>query len=519
MKLQIVIISALLVSGCGTTAEISKTTSAPTAFRPGGDQVCKDSYAFETVAAITDVQNQKFKYELKEPGTAEDFELKPGANEINMPGDYLLSGDHTDTSIVINSTGNGVVRLYLSNLKITNSATPIIRVENSALTEIHSLAGSVNVIASSTAADPNAINQHAISSNDNLLITGAGELKVTSSSFDAINTSDSLVIESVNLDVVAGDDGIVGTEHLYINESDISIKAADDGIRTTDATSEKVGLLEIQNSSISVNAGDEGIQSATDLIFFDSSANLETKGHGIRATCRIALSADMKISTDAVGVKSDRGLTVFGGEVQIIRSFEGLESYATRILDGNIDIKSSDDGLSVRKPDDYRDFDKRSAETYDFVMRGGTLKILSSMDAIDSNGNIFFYGGKVIAASDELNVESSFDSEYFFFAEGGTLWGFSHADGEFPAHEDSKNVSMVAFLASDYPKGVTVEILGNGKIIESEISTERFRTIFFSSPELKRGETYEIRVAGKKVAELEAGSQKGKQPGYNRVQR
>lgn len=84
-------------------------------------------------------------------------------------------------------------------------------------------------------------------------------------------------------------------------------------------------------------------------------------------------------------------------------SYEGIESYANRIFGGDIAITSTDDGISTRIPDEYRDYSLRQTERFDFVMMDGKVRITSGMDAVDSNGEILIEGGTLVATSGQIN--------------------------------------------------------------------------------------------------------------------
>lgn len=53
------------------------------------------------------------------------------------------------------------------------------------------------------------------------------------------------------------------------------------------------------------------------------------------------------ISSDDDGIHADSTLYIEGGDLDIVKSYEGLEGQTITILDGNISIVSSDDGINA----------------------------------------------------------------------------------------------------------------------------------------------------------------------------
>lgn len=508
----------LLLTGCSTSAAPIPSSTTP-ALTPTPAAVCEDSYAFNEESEVTANHIDKFVYEINDFEPSEELELKPGENKITSAGSYLVSGDYEDTWINVNSTGNGEVILILDNLNIANSDSPAISFENAAQAHIVVATGSKNSLSSATPFSETATAQHTITAKTNLLIAGDGLLEVKSANYDAINTNDGLIVDSARLELRAGDDGLVGSEYLQIKNSEISIESADDAIRTTNDSADNFGLLEVIDSVVEIVAGDEGIQSRTDLLLRDSEIKIRSAGHGIRANCRIGLDANIQVSTELIAAKADKGLSIFGGKFNVTKSYEGLESFATRIFGGKISITSSDDGISTRIPEGYRDYNLAQTENFDFVMTGGEVRIISQMDAVDSNGNVLIQGGLLIATSTEDNVENAIDSEHFFFNDGGEIWGISNADGQLPAHEDSEAPSLISYFDEMFPVGAAIEIRTAGIVISKTESLSKFKTVLYSSQKLQPKKEYEIWISGRLKAKVKAGVERGKQPGYNRVNR
>lgn len=113
-------------------------------------EVCVDTFAFSEFKEITDSHVDKVLYSIELPSSPIKLDLATVENLISKPGIYLVSGSYSDTRIRINSTGNGAVRLVLDGLRIDNTSSPAIWVENLAQTDIHLSPNSVNSLISTS---------------------------------------------------------------------------------------------------------------------------------------------------------------------------------------------------------------------------------------------------------------------------------------------------------------------------------------------------------------------------------
>lgn len=240
-------------------------------------------------------------------------------------------------------------------------------------------------------------------------------------------------------------------------------------------------------SSVVINGGSFNIDSSDDSIHSNGSVSIA----GGKIT---AASGDD-------GVHADKELTVSGSaELEITKSYEGLESKVVTISGGTVRITASDDGInasagSTDENGQRAGFGGVSEGVY-LKITGGTLYVNASGDGLDSNGDFYMEGGSVAVSgpTNGGNGALDFGERCKGTVTGGTLIacgavgmeeGFS-ADG-------STQYSFLHNLASTVSGGTEVKITDRtGKELLSWTPEKSFQSIVFTSSELKEGETYTV---------------------------
>ena len=152
-------------------------------------------------------------------------------------------------------------------------------------------------------------------------------------------------------------------------------------------------------------------------------------GDGINAECRLDIvSGDITIKAGDDGIHCDYemnlgkyGASNDGLKIDIQQSYEGIEAATLNFLSGDIDITASDDAVNAANGD---------LNNYGFTLSvyGGDIYADASNgndnDALDSNGSIDIYGGRVIAIT--ASSGNAFDSEGGFNLYSGTVLGIGN---------------------------------------------------------------------------------------------
>ena len=115
-------------------------------------------------------------------------------------------------------------------------------------------------------------------------------------------------------------------------------------------------------------------------------------------------------------------MTVSGGTVNVLKSYEGIEGATVTLAGGDITVVSSDDGVNGS-----------GTGGTSIVISGGTLYVLAGGDGVDSNsrdpyGGIRFAGGRSVIISTG-RADSSIDTEAGYTYEGGYVVAIGLAGG------------------------------------------------------------------------------------------
>ena len=322
---SVTLIAALGLAGCSTasgTTLISGTSTVHSAVSGAtAGTSTSNTAAGQTLDAQTHYTNEDLTWDssgektidLANPTATDGVSVENGTITITSGGTYRLSGEYSG-QVKIEAAKTDTVRLVLDNAKITNSTGAAINVVSAAEAIIYTAAGTTNTVADEanyTATgddDPDA----AIYSTANLTLTGEGSLSVEGAYEEGIHTTGGLVIASGTLEVNAANTGIKGKDYVDITGGIVNVTAAQDGIRSTNTDDESLGFTRLSAGSVTVSAGDDGF-------------------------------------------KAPHTLEISGGTLNIEKSNEGIEAQYINILDGDVTVNSTDDGINASLKDSSSD--------------------------------------------------------------------------------------------------------------------------------------------------------------------
>ncbi|MDN4162980.1 carbohydrate-binding domain-containing protein [Nocardioides abyssi] len=467
-----------LLAGCSTstTADLT-TTSADSS---------TSSVAVSDATTVTDALSGNVEVETGDTSYDEsevvDVTLSGGAAEtdseavssedgtvtINAPGTYRLSGE-LDGQLVVDSAGDGVVRLVLDDVSISSESTSAVNVVGAESVTVVLAEGSTNTLTDATSyADtsedaPTA----ALHSTADLTIGGTGALAVTGNTNNGIVGKDGLVITGGTIEVTSVDDGIIGKDYLAISGGDIAVDAVDDGIKSDNTTDPGSGFVLVEGGSVEVSSQDDGIK----------------------------------------GVQ----VLVAGGTIDVAGSTEAMEGSLIIIDGGDIELHSADDGVNVATSDDSASTDGSGGppdagggggsmatdDSLNLVVNGGTLEVWASGDGLDSNGNAVIAGGDITVYGPTSDGNGAVDVNGTFDVSGGTLLATGSAGMMVAPSPDSPQAWVSTALPGAAAAGSEVVITAaDGTQIASYTVEKDFASVTFSSADLEHGATYTVTVDG-----------------------
>ena len=253
--------------------------------------------------------------------------LIDGDVHIVYAGKYILSGELTDGSIIIDADGDDKVWLLLDGVSVHCSDGTALRVEQAKKVFLTLAAGTENTFTDGSTYSE-ALTERgvdgAIYSRDDLTINGSGALTVNGAYQHGIVCNDDLVITGGTIVVNAVQDGIHAHDSVRFTGAGLTVTAGDDGV--TASGDEETSYLYIASGRITIPACYEGLEAvsvtidggAIDIVSTDDGINACGRGDGSEicingGTIRIVNPT----GRDADGLDSNGDIFINGGEIFI----------------------------------------------------------------------------------------------------------------------------------------------------------------------------------------------------------
>lgn len=431
---------------------------------------------------------------------------------VRSKGIYRVRGSSEDVSIIINDDNkSGVVYLVFDYAEMNNSSRPCVVVESADKVVILSDGiSSLGYTAKDTEQDG------AIYSSDDVTFGGRGTLNITSSlhgvvgkddvkvtggtvkikaSGTGIKANDSLLIGAGSVDIEADHDGVQIADDkndglFAVQDGSVSIKSGYDGIDVRSASSDKKASV-IISGEVFIQAGgfpdtvpdteksQKGIKCEGSITMKSGNSSVLSHGDGIHSDGSFAFSGgSLYVRTNDDGIHSGADLDVSGGLIVIDGSYEGIEANNVNVSGGEIQLRSSDDGIN-------------SADG-SVSISDGKVYVNAGGDCIDANGSIYVSGGNVIVEGPTDNGNGILDikkSGCVAEVTGGTVLAIG-SSGMAKNFDSGTQCSALVSLSGDAGAEITMDD-GSGF---SFTATKQFACVLYSSPYLTKGNAYVIKA-------------------------
>ena len=354
-----------------------------------------------------------------------------GDYDVTAPGTYYISGSTIDGGISIKLNENGVVRLVLRGVSITNSTGPaiacysgddlVIELEDSNYLEDGKTYTGLDEDVKGT-----------IYSKADLTLKGSGSLELVANYQDGIVSKDDLKINGGIYNITSADDGIRGKDSVYIIDGKITIAAKGDGIKSTNDAEKTKGFVLIAGGEIDITRSSEGLE----------------------ARCVI----------------------IDNGKVSVFANDDGINA------NGSSDTNSGRGGMDTN-------------ENAAITINGGELYVNAAGDGLDSNGYIYINGGSTVVDGPTNSGNGALDAGISIIMNGGTAVAVGASGMAENLGSSSSIYNISVFFDSTLAKDTPVEIKNSdGQTIISFVSAKNFSHLAAGSPKFKKGETYIIYV-------------------------
>jgi hypothetical protein len=473
-------LAAVLLAGCGTsvasdtTSTSTTTSSSPTTTVAASDATTVDDALADDIAVeIGDTSyDEADATAITLSGTSatsdsDAVSVEDGTVTITAAGTYVLSGDLRG-QVVVNSTGDGVVRVVLDDATITSDTTAAINVVDAQSVVVVLADGSTNALADAATYDDtsDAAPTGALYSTADLTIGGGGALTVTGNANNGIVGKDGVVIAGGTIEVTSVDDGIIGKDYLVLTDGTVTVDSVGDAFKADNTEDAGSGFVLVEGGELTVTTEDDGIK----------------------------------------GVQ----VLVAGGTIDVAGSNEAMEGSLIIIDDGDIELHSADDGVNVASSDDSASTDGAAGQggggsggemqadtSLDLVINGGTLEVWSSGDGLDSNGYATITGGDIVVYGPTTDGNGALDVNGTFEVTGGTLMATGSSGMMVAPSTDSEQGWIATALSATAAAGSEVVITdADGAEVATYTPLKDFASVVFSTAGIEQGATYTVTVDG-----------------------
>ena len=529
---SVTLIAVLGLTGCSTASGTTLTSGTSTVHSAVSGTTAgtstSNTAAGQTLDAQTHYTNEDLTWDssgektidLANPTATAGVSVENGTITITSGGTYRITGEYSG-QVKIEAAKTDTVRLVLDNAKITNSTGAAINVVSAAEAIIYTAAGTTNTVADEanyTATgddDPDA----AIYSTANLTLTGEGSLSVKGAYEEGIHTTGGLVIASGTLEVNAANTGIKGKDYVDITGGIVNVTAAQDGIKSTNTDDESMGFTRLSAGSVTVSAGDDGLKAPHTLEISGGTLNIEKSNEGIEAQYINILDGDVTVNSTDDGINASlkdsssdtssdttSGTATTGQQTQQNQNGQVQQAPAGGGAAPGGSQGSTGQNQNMPQPPTDGAMPGGGGGTFEVVdaainISGGTVTVNAEGDGIDSNGTATFSGGTVTVNGPAAGGNNALDSNGDLLLNGGTVTAGSTAD----MFEAPSSASTSGYLkitdSSALTQGSTVQVTdSSGTVVANyKITTSGVQLVLVSNKNIVKGQSYTVSVTSGSV--------------------
>ena len=388
---------------------------------------------------------------------------------------------------------------------------------------------------------------HALSGKDDVSIAdGAFVLAAGKDGIRAENDDDPslglVCILGGTFDISAEGDGISASAQLLIENGDFDITAGGGSANATSKSSgnwggfgggmggfggfggtggrnpgSKPGATQNTPSTAATEDSAEsssmkGLKATGSLTVTGGTFRMDTADDAVHSNISVTISGgtfDIAAGDDAF--HADDTLTVTDGVILISTSYEGLEGQHIRVSGGDITLTADDDGLNAAGGTDSSGITGGrdgmfggggkggfgggfgGSSNGSIVISGGTLRITASGDGIDANGTLEITGGHTTVTGPTQGDTATLDYDVSGTISGGTFIG-TGASGMAQSFS-AADQGVIALSVGNQAAGTLITLSDqSGRVLFSHAPDLSFAIVILSSPELLKGETYNITI-------------------------
>jgi spore coat protein CotH len=477
--------------------------------------------------------------------------------KISKGGDYEISGTLEDGQIIVDAD-DAEVNLILNGVDIKCSSSAPIYILDAEKTTITLSEGTSNyvtdgssyIIEDAESGEPDA----AVFSRDDLIIDGSGSLQVSANYNNGIACKDALTISGGKIIISAVNDGLRGRDSISVTGGNVAITAGGDGMQSNNDEDASLGYIAIEGGALNITASGDGIAAQTNVSISGGDLTISTGGgsangsyagggndmfggmgrttatasntvsaKGIKAVNEISITGgtididsaddaihsdnsisvsggDITISSGDDGIHAESELIIDDGIINIEKSYEGMESPNITVNGGEIHVIASDDGINGVSGTAGSMFGGQGGmmgETGAYLyIHGGYMYINAAGDGIDIGGSIEMTDGAVIVDGPTNSANGALDFTSFDIKGGAIIAAGSSGMAQSLSTSSGQYSVAITFTSSQAANTIIHIESSSGEDILTFAPAKTYQSLVFSSPDLKKGETYTVYSGG-----------------------
>ncbi|MDH8679367.1 carbohydrate-binding domain-containing protein [Fusibacter bizertensis] len=287
---------------------------------------------------------------------------------ITTEGVYIIKGNVTNASIIVDAGDTDKVQLVLDGVTITNDSKAAIYVKSADKVFVTTTGSASALTVNGTIETDGDTNVDAvIFSKADLTLNGTSSLNVVAKQDNAITSKDDLKVTGGTYNLTSVGHGLEAKDSIRVYDGLLTINAGKDALHGENEEDATFGYIYIQNGTINITSSDDAIHSNT-IVQID------------------------------------------GGTINIENASEGIEATFVKINGGDIKLYATDDGINAANKSDN---DVR------IEVNGGIITVTMASgdtDGFDSNGDLYINGGSI-----NVTANSAFDADGARVLNGGTV--------------------------------------------------------------------------------------------------
>lgn len=596
------LIAALSLSGCGagigayagsgsgatTTTAVTSGDAIDTSLLEATPLDTSDMFTERDLAGTWD-ESEATTITLSDSGSTasgEGVSVDGATITITAEGTYVVSGTLSEGQIIVDADDSAKVQIVLSSASITSASSAALYVRSADKVFVTLASGTNNSLSTTgdyVAIDDNNIDA-ALFSKEDLTINGEGTLTVSSATGHGIVSKDDLKVCSGTLTVEASKQALSANDSVRIAGGVLALTSGGDAIHAENTEDTTKGYIYVADGVISVAAtGDaleassttqidggsisgtcaKGVKADGDVVILGGTINLTGTDDTVHANGNVGIwGGTLTLSSGDDGVHADNQCGIAGGTITVSESYEGLEGLTVLILDGEIEVHATDDGINAAggsdsgaedaaaqeelglpgyggaggtdaaeaniadgadttEPDGADGADTgvmaggpqgdgmqggamggdmfAATEGTDLTISGGTLAIYAeSGDGLDSNNTLNVTGGTVYVYGPENDGNSALDYDGTATITGGTLVAVGMSGMAQGFGTSSTQGTALVTLSSTVTGEVALKD-ASGNTILSFTTDKSFNSIVVSCADMQENGTYTLETGGESV--------------------